>query len=116
MSIQKITIPNWRPVLRNEADKMHWAIRLRRKKLDEEMIMAFAQHTSLATGKRRVSLQITLGKGQRKFDVDAPWKNVLDGLVKCERLIDDNTKWCELGGVTFQRGIQKTVIVLEDLT
>ena len=67
-----LEIPRWRPALLNEL--MH-SVRdkIRLKKLDREMVCAYAWQAKFppAVGKRRVSLHVTLGKGMRKFDVDA---------------------------------------------
>lgn len=113
--MHEITIAKWRPVLHNEAQRMHYHTRARKKKQDEAIIAFHALQYPQATGKRKVSLHFILGKGEREFDVDAPWKNLLDGLVKCGALVDDSAKWCEQGGISFERGEKATIIKLVDI-
>ena len=76
----------------------------------------YLQKVQLATGKRRVTVVITLGPGQRAADVDAYHKGLLDAL-RCAGLIrDDSRQWCELAPVQFERGpARKTLIILEDV-
>jgi hypothetical protein len=93
-------------------------LRIRLKKQDREMIGAYARLAAIprATGKRRVSLLITLAPGQRAPDPDAFWKSTLDALVQAHVLLGDDRHRCELGSVTFRRGSgRQTTIVLEDL-
>ena len=61
-TIHRLTIPNWRPARTNELIYRHWARARRRKKADAEMVGGYALAAGLqpATGKRRVSLEITL--------------------------------------------------------
>ena len=83
------------------------------------MIAFYARRAGIpeATGKRRVRMTITLAKGQRAFDPDAPWKVVLDSLVACQMLTDDNRQGVELGGVEFDRGqARSTAIIIEEIT
>lgn len=111
-----ITIPNWHPTRLNELLGNHFqASRL--KKADREMvgIYAFTSEVPHAQGKRRVTLKITLGPGERGGDADAYWKSLLDALVCCGRLVDDNSQQCEIVPVQYDRGERKTVIILEDL-
>jgi hypothetical protein len=70
-----------------------------------------------ATGKRRVSLHVTLGKGMREFDYDAPWKSLNDAMKHAKLIVDDSCKYVEQGPVTFSRDWKNwgTVIRLEDL-
>lgn len=69
-----------------------------------------------ATGKRRVSLEITLGPRQRGPDPDNLWKANLDALVHAHLLIDDDRHHVELGPVEYGRGpAAETTVVLEDL-
>jgi hypothetical protein len=70
-----------------------------------------------ATGKRRVSLHVTLGKGMKEFDGDAPWKSLGDAMKHAGIIADDSTQYLEMGPVTFSRNWLKwgTRITVEDL-
>jgi Holliday junction resolvase RusA-like endonuclease len=70
-----------------------------------------------ATGKRRVSLHVTLGKGMREFDDDAWQKSTLDAMKHAGLIVDDSSRYVETGPVTFSRDRQGwgTRITLEDL-
>jgi hypothetical protein len=83
MTSYTLEIPRWRPALLNEL--MHSVKgKIRLKKQDREMVCAYAWQAKIppATGKRRVSLHVTLGKGMREFDYDAPWKSLLEPIRK----------------------------------
>ena len=113
-----LDIPRWRPALLNEL--MHSVkAKIRLKKRDREMVCAYAWQAKIppATGKRRVSLHITLGKGMREFDVDAPWKSLNDAMKHAGLIVDDSSRYVELGPVTFSRDRKRcgTRITLEDL-
>lgn len=110
-----ITIPNWHPMTINQLISTHWAISAKRKKVDCNLIRTYFHHLPAATKKRRVSLTIVLGKGQRGADVDAYFKVLLDGLVQSFQLVDDSKKWCELAPVKFERGDIASIIMLEDM-
>jgi hypothetical protein len=112
-----LTIPGWHP---NTVNQLLRSVRerIRLKKADRQLIATYARLAGIppAAGKRRVSLCITLGPGQRAADPDAYWKSLLDALVQCGQLVDDNRQGCELGEVAFERGGErKTTIMLEDL-
>lgn len=111
----EIYIEDWRPALYNEMANVHWALRYKRKKKDYEIIAAYSRKLPKATKKRRVELEVGLGARQKQFDVDAPWKNLLDGLVKCEMLVDDSAEWCEIAPLQFTRGKKYTRIKLIDI-
>src|SRR5215211_7125569 len=93
--------------------------KIRLKKRDREMVCAYAWQAKIlrATGKRRVSLHVTLGKGQREFDYDAPWKSLNDAMKHAKLIIDDSCEYIKQGPVTFSRDPKGwgTVIRLEDL-
>lgn len=114
-----IEIPYWHPAKINQLYSGHWAKRAKLKKADVEMVGAYVrvQHVSWkAVSKRRVDLTITLKKGQRAGDPDAYWKSLLDALVACGALVDDNRQWCEVTPVQFIRGERMaTKITLEDM-
>jgi hypothetical protein len=97
----------------------NWGKAKRLKTLDRDLVWFFARAGRVppAAGKRRVDLEITLGKGQRRVDPDALWKSTLDALVKADLLIDDDERSC-LPGVVDQsrRAVHpSTTIVLTDL-
>ena len=114
-----VVVPNWLPPTYNQLHaSSHWAKRARLKKEAAEIVSAYAhmQNVPKATGKRRVSLVLTLTKGRRRPDGDAWWKSVADALVTCGLLKDDGPKWCEFGTVEYRRGADRTTeIWLEDL-
>lgn len=112
----EIVLPGYHPVTLNRLLGCHWAIAAKRKKLWMRAIGLFSAHVPRATGKRRVSLKVTLAPRQRAFDPDAPWKATLDALVRLGLLTDDNRQGVELGLVLFERGTEKaTTITLEDM-
>jgi hypothetical protein len=118
MTCYTLEIPRWRPALLNEL--MHSVKgKIRLKKQDRKMICAYAWQAKIppATGKRRVSLHVTLGKGMREFDYDAPWKSLNDAMKHAKLIIDDSCEYIEQGPVTFSRDWVNwgTVIRLEDL-
>lgn len=113
-----ITIPNWLPPRLNEFTDRHWAVRSRYKKAAKEMIGGYALLCRIppAIGRRRVTLTLTMLPGQRRPDVDAYWKAVLDSLVCCKAIRGDDPKWVEIAPVVYRRGAEKaTVIALEEI-
>jgi hypothetical protein len=113
----EIVIPRWHPTALNRLLGCHWGTRSRLKRADTDLIAICARQAGVprATGRRRVSLQITLAPRQRAADPDSFWKALLDGLVRAGLLVDDDRFGVELGDVTFGRGPEPgTVIVLED--
>jgi hypothetical protein len=114
--VHRIELPGFAPVLLNQLLHCHWAVAAKRKKAWTRTIGLFSDNVPRAAGKRRVSLVVTLPPRGRKFDPDAPWKALLDALVRLGLLVDDSPKWVELGSVTFERGPSKaTTIILEDI-
>ena len=114
--VHRITIPRWHPATVNQLLRSVKG-RIRLKKTDRELIGWYARCARItrATGRRRVSLEITLGPRQRASDPDAYWKSLLDALVQAGLLIDDTRQHVELGSVEFNRGPEhQTVILLED--
>jgi len=109
-----IYIPNWRPATLNSL-MGHWSKAHKLKKADREMIFAYCNGLPRASGKRRVSLHITYGKGMRVCDPDAFWKSTLDALVQGKMLVDDSDKYVELGEVK-QKRVAKGVHMLTRIT
>jgi hypothetical protein len=117
-NVYTLTIPGWQPARVNQWDGRHWAVRARAKKADRELVGAYARLAGIppASGKRRVSLTLTLAPRQRAGDPDAYFKSLLDALVHAGPLLDDNRQGVELGGVEFERGAEHaTRVLLEDL-
>lgn len=121
MSKVTINIPNWRPATLNSmSSSNHWAKRAKLKKIDRQMVAAYASGLPKAEGKRKVTIEISHGKGQRMCDPDAFYKSTLDALVHCGMLVDDSDKYVKLGDVEQHRAnkhIKKagTIITLEDI-
>jgi hypothetical protein len=93
-------------------------VKIRLKKQDLRMVCAYAWQAKIppATGKRRVSLRVTLGEDMREFDYDAPWKSLLDAMKHAKLIVDDSCRYVEQGPVTFSRdpAAWGTVITLEE--
>jgi hypothetical protein len=118
MSTHTLTIDNWHPARLNSWDGRHWSARARAKKNDAAVValLALQQGLPKAVGKRRVTLRLTLAKGQRAGDPDAYWKSLCDALKHARLLVDDNRQHCVLEPVVFERGPRrKTVVTLEDI-
>ena len=116
MAVYTIKIPNWRPTPLNQIMGAHWAVGHKRKKADANIIRCYTRHLPTAECKRVVSLKMILGKGQRKFDDDAPWKSLLDALVQAKMLVDDSPKWCAFTAPEYERGeMPYTIITLTDI-
>jgi Holliday junction resolvase RusA-like endonuclease len=114
----EIVVPNWSPTPLNKLLGCHWGTRSRLKRADADLVAVYAMRAGVprATGRRRVTLRLTLGPRQRAPDPDSLWKSLLDALVRAGLLVDDDRFGVELGEVTFERGPEPaTVIVLEDL-
>lgn len=113
-----IVIPDWRPKSLNELFGMHYMKRWRTKWMDRDLVHAYvsAHRIPPATGKRRVSLDIELVRPDRVMDPDNVWKHLLDHLVGCCALVDDDPEHVELGTVRQAWGSRRqTTIILEDL-
>lgn len=113
----EVAIPGWRPASTNELLRSVRE-RIAHKKRDRDHVSLFARVAGVpaATGKRRVSLRVTLPWGRRRWDVDALWKSLLDACTWSRLIVDDRPEWCELGPVEYRRGeALETVIILEDV-
>jgi hypothetical protein len=104
MPVYILGIPRWRPALLNELSRSVKG-KIRLKKLDRQMVCTYTWQAKIprATGKRRVSLHVTLGKGMREFDVDALWKSLNDAMKHAGLIADDSRPYLEQGPVTFSR-------------
>jgi hypothetical protein len=114
-----VQVVDWRPATLNELMSGRRTC-MRLKKRDRLVLCAmFEQAVEVppATGKRRVSLRIVLPRGQRRFDKDAFWKSLLDGLTHAGALVDDRPDYCEPGTVEYARDERlETTIRLEDVS
>lgn len=113
-----LEIAQWTPATLNQLLGVHWAVAARRKKVDRRTIVLFAHQHAIphATGKRKVSLIVEGWPRGRLPDPDAFWKSTLDALVHAHMLIDDSSRWCELGSVDVRRSAKKkTKILLENI-
>lgn len=113
-----IHIENWHPTRINQLVGVHWGKAQRCKRADLQMIGAYAAkyETPKATGRRRVTVTIALGKGQRGGDPDSYTKSLLDALVGLKLLVDDNRQWLELEPIKYERAANRsTTIELEDI-
>jgi hypothetical protein len=113
-----LVIPDWHPARLNELYAGHWGRRARLKRADRDLVGFYARLAAIppATGRRRVSLVLTLAPRQRAGDPDAYWKSLLDALVHAGLLVGDNRQGVELGQVRFERGPgRQTTITLDDL-
>jgi Holliday junction resolvase RusA-like endonuclease len=109
-------IPNWRPAALNELMGNHGKAG-RLKQADRNVVIGYAKLRRIpaAMVKRRVSLTITLPKGQRRWDVDAFQKSVLDACKHAGIIVDDRDLWVEWGGVKYERGARlSTTIIIEE--
>lgn len=140
----RIVIPDFVPCPLNRLLSAHWAVAARLKKADRDVIATHAAEQQVpkvtivrsdkarktGTGKptvgrmkkgtgpkRRVTIIVTLAKGERRYDNDALQKVVWDALVATGYLVNDSPVWCESGGdPVWKRGeVRQTVIELEDL-
>lgn len=113
-----IAIPDWRPRSLNELMGMHFMRRWRTKWMDRDLVHAYvvAYRIPAARDKRRVSLDIELIRPDRVMDPDNVWKHLLDHLVSCGALVDDDPDHVELGTVRQAWGSRRqTTIILEEL-
>lgn len=113
-----VEIDGWHPPTLNSV--MRGSIRTRiaaGKRCDHVIAAALAvAGVPAAEGKRRVALSLGFPPGNSFVDVDAPWKALLDALVKAGALIDDSYRWCELAPIHQHRTTARhTLITLTDI-
>ena len=111
--IHILEIDNWHPVSINKLLGTHPCKRSKLKRRDSDTVRVFAVSRNIprALGKRGVTVIFRGLKG----DVDNRIKSLLDSLVVCGLLIDDNQQFLELGPIHAERGAASTVIILEDI-
>lgn len=111
------TITDWHPVILNKLLRMHWAARNRAVD-DAKRRVQVACNAKIpkATGKRRLTLTWVMGPRNKEPDRDNVSKLLLDSLVWCGRLTDDDSSGVECLPVRFERGPVKGIVVdLEDV-
>lgn len=114
----KLRIERWHPYRLNQLIGRNPYVKGKLRKIDDNMVGFYAlqNRLPLATGRRRVDLHITLDPYGKQGDEDNWWKSIKDALKNAKLLIDDSRKWCEQGGLTFERGPERaTLITLTDL-
>ena len=117
----EVTIEDWQPATVNELmASVKQRIRLKRR--DRDFVNLYVKvrgGVPAATGKRKVGLRLTMAAGQRRCDVDAYWKSLLDALKFCGLIVDDGPLWLEITPVEFDPvrldGHFLTTITLEDV-
>jgi hypothetical protein len=110
-----ITIERWTPPSVNRLLTSHWAVAAKLKKTAAELIAYEARNVPRATGKRRVSMSLTIPHGGHRLDPDNAWKAVLDALKHAGMILDDGADQCELGSVVVAKGQRSTAIMLEEV-
>jgi Holliday junction resolvase RusA-like endonuclease len=117
VKVWSMEIPDWRPAALNELMGNHGKAG-RLKRADRDVVIGYARLRRIpaALAKRRVSLTITLPKGQRRWDIDAFQKSTLDACKHAGIIVDDRDLWVEWGGVKYERGIGlSTSIIIEEI-
>lgn len=113
-----VRISNWLPARINQWEGRHWSVKHRLKKADRNMIAACCLGAGVprATEKRRVTLNLTIGPGDRGGDVDAYWKSVLDALTECGAILGDRCDQVEIAPIQMVQGERSsTTLILQDL-
>jgi hypothetical protein len=111
----RLVIPDFVPTPLNKLMRGRIRDRIRLARGDRDLIAYYAREQRLprATGRRRVTITVT---GTRA-DPDNVLKSLLDGLVQAGLLVDDSSRWLELGGLEVSvSGPRQTTVVLEDLS
>ena len=114
--IHRLVVPGFVPTPLNRLMRGRRRDRIRLAKGDRELVSYYARSSGIppATGKRRVSIEVTMPG--RRPDPDAILKSLLDALVAAELLRSDSSRWCQLGDVTIELGDQRqTVVTLQDI-
>jgi hypothetical protein len=113
-----LAVDGWLPPSLNVLLRMHWARRAKLKSGVYLLVWVLGREAGIppATGKRRVSLRLTVVNRSHAMDPDNALKVLMDACVQAKFLVDDRAEFCELGRVEIVKGARKrTEIVLEDL-
>lgn len=123
MSQYEIVIPNWIPARLNQlmGNRKRAGALKKRDKLKIAIEQRFRPIPE-ATGRRRVTIEITYAKGDRQADPDAYQKSVHDALVKAKLLKNDTNRWVEMThpiylptNPRYRTERRMTRIILEDI-
>ncbi len=116
----EIHLTNYRPPRTNELYRAKFRGRMALEKECKQFVAFYGSHVPKATGKRRVSMVVTLAVRQRMPDADEQClKAVLDALVADQLLVSDRREWCECVPTEFVLSRKRqphTLITLEDVT
>ncbi len=116
MATHTLHVENWRPCGLN-ALMASVQSRIKAKKLDRQMVKAYAvvQQIPKANCRRRVWVEIGYCGRQKQYDADNLTKSLLDALVQAQLLIDDSPTFLVWSGVEQVRGESTyTRVTLED--
>lgn len=115
----QIVLDGFTPPSVNRLLTSHWAIGHRLKNAVKDRIACGRMMCGPipdATGRRRVSVAVTVAGRGGMVDPDNTLKSLLDALVANRLIVDDSARWIEIGSVTVERGVVKrTVVTLEDV-
>jgi hypothetical protein len=114
VTVHRLVVPDFCPTPLHRLMRGRIRDRIRFSRRDRDLICFYAkeQGLPLATARRRVSIVIT---GTRA-DPDGLLKSLLDGLVHAGLLVDDSSRWLELGGLEVSvSGPRTTTVLMEDL-
>lgn len=116
MPRQEVVIPGLTARLNELLRSVRARISLKKRDRGLVKVACFNARTTPATGKRRVSLTVTLGPRNRVGDPDGLWKSILDALVHAGILRGDGPSDVELGTIEQVRGKRSEMrVTLEDV-
>ena len=109
-------VEGWTPPSLNMILSMHWSARAKVKKNVAKLItgVCLESGVTIASGRRRVSLEIGYRLDKHEPDDDNSWKFILDCLVLCGALTDDNSQGVIRGTFTPVKKFRYTRVILED--
>jgi hypothetical protein len=113
-----VEVPGWQPPRKNQCRGRHWSAEARLKRDAAQVLGVEKLRAGVpdARGKRRVTLTMILGRGQRGFDGDSMWPILCDAMKAAHLIADDRKECVELMPVAYERGKGRGVrIELEDL-
>lgn len=112
-----VTISGWHPPKLNELMSGHWAKAARLKKACTAKIRRAMNDAGVpvATGKRRIAIEVYVSGPGRRPDPDSFLKATLDALKHAGTIIDDDARRCEWSMPVVVPGPKRTVITIEDI-